>query len=409
MKHLILSIIALALINYGFAQTTGSTSMGPGYANQVYYNLDNGDVKSSIRNSWDIAFDVSGFGYGILINDGNNTNLYKYNGGLNDYATLDTTGLASWALAYNSDSSWSEGAFNRITNGTSTDLGWGEYSTITHTMVGTNIYVIELSDGTFKKIIIESLVSGIYRFKYADIDGANEVATTITKSDYEDRNYAYYSIINGEELDLEPENDSWDIVFTKFVTSNYNGTPNQVVTGVLVNKGIAVSKVTGIPADEVTFDDTTNFPFSTTISEIGWDWKKLNYTTFAWEITDSLSYIIKREDGSIFHLAFTDFGGSSNGNIEFTIAKDVALSTNNFINNNQLEVYPTVLTQGQSIHIQNEGTSEATSINLYNTNGETVITTPFVNTLNTSNLASGMYHLSVQFADGVINQKVIIQ
>ena len=408
MKKIILSIVCAVGLLGANAQTTAAISLDPDYANQVYYSLENGVIKSNKLASWDIAFDLSAFGYSIHTNGGTGTTLYKYSGSVDDYETIDTTGLNAWGISYNSDTSWYNGAFNRITKN-DFDLGWGEYSTLTHTTVANALFIIKLADGEYKKVIIESLAAGSYHFKYANINGSNEVSTSISKKDYSGKNFVYYSISDEMALDLEPTNDSWDLLFTKYVTSDYKGTPNQSVTGVLVNPSISVSKISTIDVPEVTYNDTLNFPFTETISQIGWDWKTLNYQTFSWELEDSLSYIIKNSDDEIFHLYFTKFEGSATGNVEFAIAKDAVLGNNNSFLSSAFSVYPNRITQGGTVSITT--TSDVTSqlIRVITNKGNEVINTPYINNLTLDNLSKGLYHISIVSENGVSTHKVIIQ
>lgn len=408
MKKIILSFFCAVGLLGAKAQTTAAISLETGYTNQVYYSLENGVIKSNELASWDIAFDLSAFGYSILTNGGTGTTLYKYSGSVDDYETIDTTGLNAWGISYNSDTSWYNGAFNRITSN-DFDLGWGEYSTLTHTTVANALFIIKLASGEYKKIIIESLAAGSYHFKYADIDGGNEESTSISKNDYSSKNFAYYSISDETALDLEPTNDSWDLLFTKYVTSDYKGTPNQSVTGVLVNPSISVSKISKIDVPKVTYNDTLNFPFTETISQIGWDWKTLNYQTFSWELEDSLSYIFKNSDEELFHLYFTSFGGSATGNVEFSISKDAVLGNNNSFLSSAFSVYPNSITQGGTVSITTTSDVTPLLIRVINNKGDEVINTPYTNNLTLDNLSKGLYHISIVSENGVSTHKVIIQ
>ena len=83
------------------------------------------------------------------------------------------------------------------------------------------MHIIKLSNGDYKKLQMIKLSSGVYDFKYANIDGSNEVITNVSKSNYTSKNFGYYSLTNETELDREPDSDSWHILFTKYVS----GTP----------------------------------------------------------------------------------------------------------------------------------------------------------------------------------------
>ena len=132
MKKTLLSLLLGTSILGAQAQTTDETvSVGAGYANDVYYSLENGEVASIPRNNWDVGFSVAKYGSTIITNGGTGAALYQYpNGSAASWETMDTTGLHTWDILYNSQSSWSEGAFSR------NESSWGEYSTITHFITG---------------------------------------------------------------------------------------------------------------------------------------------------------------------------------------------------------------------------------------------------------------------------------
>ena len=137
-------------------------------------------------------------------------------------------------MVYDSDTTWAGGAFNTGKTSNSMDLGWGIYSTITHHVVGDSLFVIKLNNGSMKKLQIESLASGSFNFKYANIDGTNEVNETVSKSSFSGRNFGYYNIRTETEINREPASSSWDFVFTKYVTELFPGT-HYGVTGLLSN------------------------------------------------------------------------------------------------------------------------------------------------------------------------------
>ena len=90
-----------------------SLSMGPSYANDIFYSFKNGEVSSVERNTWDIAFFTPRFSAGIIINEGVGVELYTYpNGDTSSWTNIDTSGMASWKLLNNDPNYWEEGAFN---------------------------------------------------------------------------------------------------------------------------------------------------------------------------------------------------------------------------------------------------------------------------------------------------------
>ncbi len=314
MKSFILTLLFQIALLSSFAQTDEIVSMGSGYANQSFYSLENGEVSNVSNTDWDIAFMSDAFNSSILVNDNIGTSLYLYGGNVANWNAVDTTGMI-WTPLYNSETKWEEGAFIQLASETDPfDYGWGSYNIITHLVTGNKIFILELGDGSFKKVVIESLDLGTYSFKYADLDGENEVNESISGSDYSEKNFWYYSIQDEMVIDREPVSESWDITFTRYTSEIFPGA-NYTVAGALQNIGLQASEARGVEVDDALW---TDYAFEDDINIIGSDWKFFNMAIFEYVIEDSLSYFVQDQTGNVWHLIFTDFGGSATGNISFT-------------------------------------------------------------------------------------------
>ncbi|MEZ4848502.1 MAG: T9SS type A sorting domain-containing protein [Bacteroidia bacterium] len=293
-----------------------AVSMKAGYSEDVFYSFANGEVSSVSNTDWDIAFQISGFAASIRINSPKGVELRAVPGlGIGDWASVDTAGFVSWTQFNNSDQTWDGGAFNTgldISN--PFDLGWGVYNQTTHIVQGDSLFVISLADQSVKKLKIDQLSGGSYNFTYADIDGNNEVSATLKKADFENKTFGYYSFANDSSINREPNQDAWDIVFTRYATEvapgYYYG-----VTGVLANPAVEVAEVRDAKPTELSLSDTTGADFSANISTIGYDWK--TFVPPAYQLDDSLSYFVRAQDGETYLLYFTEFGGSATGDIAF--------------------------------------------------------------------------------------------
>lgn len=297
-----------------------SVTIQPGYTHQTFYSFTDGTVKSSPLAAWDIAFEIEGFTAAIRTNSAQGVTLYAVPGlGIADWATVDTAGIDTWPALNNSDQSWTGGAFNQgLEEGNDFDLGWGVYNPLTHAVTGDSLYVINLPGDIWKKVKINDLTSGTYSFTIADLDGMNEETKTVAKSDFDGKNFGYYSITGDSLVDQEPLSAEWDLVFHKYLSEI---APNVYysVSGVQINKGVTVAEVSGVLASEITFADTAGVPFVDQISAIGNDWKSFAFMTNSWTISDSVSFFVKRADEEIFQVTFTGFGGSSTGEYLFTL------------------------------------------------------------------------------------------
>jgi len=299
--------------------TPDSITMTPGYVNEVYYQFFSGDKFSSVRNGWDIAFRTMKMSSSILTNDGSNVGLWTYpNADTTGWESLDTTGISTWTPMFNDPSDWENGAFSRHATG-HPDYGWGIYNTVTHFITGDSIYVIRLTDGSYKKIWIveKDSPADSYLFRYANLDGSGFQEAVLDCNPYLGKDFIGFSLQTNLPIDFQPALDSWDILFTKYMSVQPDGTPYPV-TGVLSNPGIYVKKF--YPVDPG-FNSWWPAPWDSTRSAIGWDWKYFDMTNFVYVVRDSMVFYVKDLAGDTYRLKFTSFAGTSTGNISFGKAK----------------------------------------------------------------------------------------
>ena len=411
----ILYIISLVLLHSFFlAQTNDSVSLNSSCSHQSFYNFNDGEIANVDNTNWDLAFSSGGYGSAIRINSQAGVELYVYpNGDINDWNSVDITNISNWPSIINSDTTWSIGAFNATSDPTnSLDLGWGVYSTITHHITGDSLHIVKLSNGDYKKLQMIKLSSGNYEFKYANIDGTNEVVTSVSKSNYTSKNFGYYSITNNNELDREPNSSSWHILFTKYVTEIYPGM-NYGVTGVLTNKNIEVAKAENVDLTNVSH---SGYSFSSKINTIGYDWKSYNMNSFSYDITDSLCFFVKDDQGSIWKLQLTGFEGNSTGNIHFNV-ENILSASDNITDKNIFAIYPNPTTSKEIkiIYDINHRTSSLNKVKFFDINGKLVKSIKLANNgfnernVNLYDLKSGVYFVSLITDEKSFQQKLIIQ
>lgn len=411
-RKLLFTVLSLTLASLATsAQGVYDTvSIFTGYANQSYYSLAAGEVSNVDNSDWDIAFDASGYGSTIRINGAIGTELYKYpDGDTSDWATLDTAGMSSWQMVYDSDTTWGGGAFNTGATSSPMDLGWGIYSTITHHVVGDSLFVIKLTNGAIKKVQIESLASGTFNFRYANLDGTNEVNESVAKSSFTGRNFGYYNMRTETESNREPASSSWDFVFTKYVAELFPGT-FYGVTGLLSNAGVEMVKMTGI-ADVMNTTSYAGHTMSNNINTVGYDWKSFNGNTWTFDIVDSLCYIVQDVDGNLWRLVMTGFGGSITGEFEFhkEMISAVSISENKPLN---VALYPNPASDFTHVVFN---ASEEASVQITNLQGQTVYSETLEplgltdHLLDVSNLTAGLYMITVQVGAQVSTQRLSVQ
>lgn len=414
MKKQLLLLACISSFYLSDAQVTIDTvAVGAGYANQVWYSLPNDNQGSAAKNNWDLAFDCGGQGGAIHFNSITGANLWGYPGGdTSTWATLDTAGIKTWMTRWNSDTSWSMGAFNRYANaGNPFDMGWGVYSMITHIVTGDSLYVMKLANGAYKKLRIVELASGTYTFRYANLNGSNDTTVQIVKSNYTGKNFAYYSIQNNVALDREPASANWDLVFTQYTTFIPVA---YTVTGILQNKGVKVAQAKPINTPTV-YVNYSAHTFVTAINEIGYDWKIFSGT---YVIEDSLVYFVKRSNGDIWKVIPTGFGGSANGNNIFSkeLISSTGISESGALIAN-MAVSPNPSAAGSTNVVYNfEKNVSGALMNIYDLSGRNVFSETLDHNsglhtylLNTSGFNPGMYFISVEFEGKRIQQKLIVK
>jgi hypothetical protein len=321
-------VMAMILLSTLFvqSQTTDTLSMGPGYGNDIFYSMENGEVASAPRDNWDIAFYTPRFSAGIIVNEGYGgmqgyTTLYTYPyGDTSAWESVDTSNMALWKPLYNSPEYWEEGAFNRNSTG-HPDYGWGWYNMVNHHLYGDSLYIIDIPGVGLKKIwIIEkNPIDNIYMFKYADLDGSKDNEVELDVSQYEDRRFIYYSLVNDEVVDREPDSQSWDIVFTRYfeeLEAEGEIVP-YLVAGAASNVDIGANNFHPVSLD---FMEWSSEPFDSLKNTIGHDWKSFDFTT-GWVILDSNVYFVQNFDGNVYKLIFTWWDGSTTG--DFALEKQL--------------------------------------------------------------------------------------
>ena len=379
------------------------------YTSQVYYKLNTKTETTVAANSWDLAFfRASNYEHGIRVNDGIGIEVFEAANQATAWNTIDITNEAAWSKLYNSDTDRINGAFMQ---GSAT-YGWGEYNTATHHITGTIIYVLKYTDGSYKKFICEDFYGG-YTIKYASWNGSDwseDESAVISNSNNSNNTYNYFSLQNDSEVMIEPAATDWDFVFTKYFTdvstSKYN------VTGVLSSDNITVATATG--------DTTNNLSYSEAINTIGYNWKSLNYTTYTYEINSELKFYIKDKDEKIYKLYFTEFGGSSTGNLAFNF-EDVTqtLGIEEIGESIAFGIYPNPVRSDKKINIVfdvNKVNKNENKIEIYNLSGQKVLATSITNSLgfynkeiNLSSLNSGIYMLKFTSGNYQKTKKIVIQ
>ena len=369
-KKLTNFILFSCLFNLLIAQNN-QISLNPGYTHQSFYSMQNGEILNTTNNDWDIAFHTDAFSSTIRINDGQGVELYTYQDGDTSAWNMinsSTTNILTSPM-YNSDTSWDYGAFGVNQASGMMDYGWGVYNIVTHHIVGDSLFIIKTVDGNWKKLWLDKKAGGTYEFKYADLDGANEISTSVPASNYSNKRFIYYSLSQDLIIDREPALSSWDITFTKYITP-VQGTPYGV-TGALSNQGIKIADATNI-SSPFTYVDYNAHTFSQEMNAIGYNWKTFDMSSFTYTLDNDRCFFIKDYNQNVWRIIFTQFEGSSTGNIEFNTQSLSSTSVSNIANtNNSLNIYPNPA-NSQDISIIYEAVENNVSLKISDISGRIV-------------------------------------
>ncbi|MEP7263744.1 MAG: T9SS type A sorting domain-containing protein [Bacteroidota bacterium] len=414
---LLISVFSICISAALMAQVIPQTvTINPGYHDQVYYSMQNGASPAVDNTNWDLGFQLRGFGASIIVNEKNNVKVYRANKSISSWASItvaDTTGILNDTYRlHNSDISWDLGALSGTYDTTNAfDLGWGVYDFVTHAVTGDSLFFIQLSTGDFKKLWIESLTTGVFYFRWADLDGANEVAATLDKANFTSRYFGFYSIVNNTWIDREPVTyNQWDLLFTQYLSV----TPFvYMVAGVLSNDSVFTAKA--YPVDVATTGPSGQY-YSLDINTIGYLWKTYDFANNIWTIEDSLVYFVKDRSAGMWKVIFTGFGGSATGTYDFTKEFLGVVGVDENSVNPVLSLYPNPVSESLNMIIANTSSRTDAVVHIINMLGAeekkylVELNAP-LNTvsLNVSDLHPGIYLLNVEQNGRTSTQRFVVQ
>jgi hypothetical protein len=389
-----------------------SVVLGGGDSLQAYYTLASGHTDYVALDEWDLAFETQGITFGIWLNEAKGERLYVYpNGDTSNWNTVDTVGLSGWEVLHNSDTTWATGGFDR--NSTDPfDVGWGFYTgPPNHAVYGDSINIVVFADGSVKKLWIMSLDDKLYKFRYADLDGSNEVLDSIDKNNYPEDNFAYYNLNTGQELNREPANTQWDLLFTKSLHAmEVAPMVYEAAWGaVYLNHQVQVARATGVNVND--FDPMSYNIEDSTITAIGTSYRELNSSV--WQAVPSTAYYVRGKNGTVYKLVFTEVD-SATGKIVFNVTYDEpATGIAGISNGLNLSVYPNPI-EGQLNLTFNTTTAGNMQLNVTDIAGKLLVQKNIeaaagANTyqLSTAQLPQGLLLVNLVSAEGSFTQKVI--
>ena len=266
-------------------------SMGKTYHRQEYFDLGTRDTLGSEHAAWDLCFESSEAGWHVWINGGNFA-LAAVTDTQDFDAVKDTIG-AMWKW---DESSW---------NADSTAIGDWRNDRF--------VYIIDRGAGKsvderFKKIIFQSVDETMYEIEYSNLDGSIKNTFDVPKK--AQNIYVYFTFDNGGSmLDIEPDLQHWDLLFTRYRYIFYDQHPPlpYLVNGVLINPEVSVAVDSSMTFSSIDYQKVVNLNYTNARDIIGWKWKSYDFTNQAYVVRSHINYIIRDIEGYYWKLHFIDF------------------------------------------------------------------------------------------------------
>jgi hypothetical protein len=266
-------------------------NMGEDYHRQVYFDCNSEDTLGSELDGWDLCFESSDSGWHIWINGGNNA--FVANTGSQDFESVTSYIDADWKY---DDPEWDID---------STAIGdW---------RINREVYLLDRgsafsADDRYRKIIFQSVDESRYEIQFSSLDGSGFRIMELPKTT--GNAFFYFSFDQeGKVLAIEPNAFYWDMLFTHYRTEIQTVDPPlpYLVTGVLINPGLAVAVDSSMGFNEVDYSFAQTLTYSSRRDIIGYNWKQFDFTAQAYLVKPYINYIIRDMEGVYWKLRFIDF------------------------------------------------------------------------------------------------------
>lgn len=280
---------------------------GKDYQKQLYFDLStNKNVASNFKNEWDLAFSCDPMQPNIFVNSAVLMKVAK-------------TGIFDFNSPLNSNDFKDDFEFERSRN---YFLKGHIRDDFTETGNRGEVYIIDrgldLNNQArgLKKIQILGFENGVYRLQIADLNSGNKQELHIQGDQDYNNVYLSFEDVN-EVLNLEPNKEDWDLLFTKYMQRLFDGedTVDYSVTGCIINPNSTKAYL----YQDFTQDSTLSFynlsakeieleNFSLASDVIGHEWKYFDLNgSGRFLIEPRKFYFIQDNKGINYRLRFTGF------------------------------------------------------------------------------------------------------
>lgn len=298
------------------AEVGGSTQ-----PNQVFFDFSSNHQEKVSRDAWDLGF-YSGNEYRVVINGSIKMAVKQ----------LDTNDITQ---VVTSDAAVAVGTF-QASNTVYVDNPYGNINGTAIAEISANdednkVYLVNLGNQVpttaaasgsvntsgdargWMKIKINRASNG-YKLLYAPIDATTFTEKVITKTN--SHNFSFFSLVNQQTVNVEPEKNSWDIKFSTF-TNEISGYGSYFYSDFVLTNSLA-----GVVAYKVEETSTLTYSsfnssnvdaalFTTELAKdqrvIGANWRN----TQPLQLFNNVFFVLKDSSGNIYKFKFTQLQDSS--------------------------------------------------------------------------------------------------
>jgi hypothetical protein len=281
-------------------------AMGNNYENQVFVDLSTGEQVTRSYKLYDIALEASPDGWRLYLNTAK-------------FMFLANTGDTSFADADSMNVTWKTETDHLYDDSTA----FGDWRAAA-TLGASEVFIIDrgraehFGADRWRKLKVIAGDQGSYTLQFCNYNNTSLTTYTVTK----DPNYSlmYFSFSGGgQQVQVAPPKNRWDLVFTKYIHTYYSEPPESpyrfyMVCGALLNRWSDArnaivkqdSTIGYIPFEEVKATDMITYSFYKEAAIIGYDWKDFDFN-LGYTLLLNRYYLVLDPAGYYYKLRFYDF------------------------------------------------------------------------------------------------------
>ncbi len=276
---------------------TATMGMGDTYDKQVWFNLETGKWKDAVQKDWDLGFECGNIGFHVVLNGGK----FVLAKSINDTFLLNPTIKVPAGMNWDTP------------NGHKDSTAFGLWLDTLSGNSFKQVYVVDRGElfhtpaDRYWKMQLLFATSNKYTFRYCRLNNADIHYLELAKN--QSKNFAYLNFEQGQ-LDFEPTNHDWHLLFTRYRHLYYDMNPvfPYLVNGALLNPNqVSCFKDSLIGFDKMDLATAKNLPFQAEQNYIGFEWKDFDRGTNKYTVRSYYCYVVRDFKGQYFKLRFLDF------------------------------------------------------------------------------------------------------